>query len=155
MKYINDFTRDELEIPAEAEIFWRPSVYAVIVKDDSILMVRPDHELWALPGGGMEPNESVEEALKREVSEETGYTVESSIFFDTAERYFYHEKDKKFYHVIALVYRADINDAAEAKPKSIADGEVSEVSWVKLFELNKDNCHFLVLPIINKPNLPL
>lgn len=40
-----------------------------------LLMKRSDNGYWALPGGGVEPGESVTEALVREVEEETGLQV--------------------------------------------------------------------------------
>jgi len=150
MKYINDFTRTEHEIPDGAEIHERPSVYAVITKGDSILMVKPDHNLWAPPGGGMEPNETVEEAVKREVLEETGCTVTNLDLFDSAERYFFHEKDDKFYHVEASIFKADIDEKKIENPTSVTDGEIKEIEWIKLKNLNKENCHFLFLPTISK-----
>lgn len=41
-----------------------------------LLVLREDFRIWALPGGGLEPNESWEEAALRETLEETGYWVE-------------------------------------------------------------------------------
>jgi ADP-ribose pyrophosphatase YjhB (NUDIX family) len=55
-------------------------VAAVIFKGEEVLLVRrgqePARELWSLPGGLVELGEDLEEALKREVEEETGLTVE-------------------------------------------------------------------------------
>jgi ADP-ribose pyrophosphatase YjhB (NUDIX family) len=55
-----------------------PSTTAV-VQDSAgriVLVRRKDNDLWALPGGGMEPGESIEDAAVREVLEETGLVVE-------------------------------------------------------------------------------
>lgn len=53
----------------------RPRVCAAIIRNDEILMVRHrdgEREYWTLPGGGIEPSESPQEAAVREVKEETG-----------------------------------------------------------------------------------
>jgi ADP-ribose pyrophosphatase YjhB (NUDIX family) len=44
---------------------------------NSILLIqRRDVPVWALPGGGIEKNETPKEAIVREIFEETGFTVE-------------------------------------------------------------------------------
>jgi ADP-ribose pyrophosphatase YjhB (NUDIX family) len=50
---------------------------AVINSDKSsvLLIQRRDVPVWALPGGGVELNETPEEAIIREISEETGLNV--------------------------------------------------------------------------------
>lgn len=48
---------------------------SVVVPDDQghiLLIHRTDNKYWSIPGGGMEPGESVREAARREVKEETG-----------------------------------------------------------------------------------
>ena len=53
------------------------SVSAVVWRDhDILLMRRSDNGLWGLPGGFVELGESVAEAARREVQEETGWTVD-------------------------------------------------------------------------------
>ena len=41
-----------------------------------LLCLRRDRDLWNLPGGGVEPDETVSEGLVREVREETGLDLE-------------------------------------------------------------------------------
>ena len=58
----------------------RLAAYAVIVDEyDRVLLAlwnEAREPLWTMPGGGVELSETVEEALVREVHEETGYDVE-------------------------------------------------------------------------------
>lgn len=52
----------------------RTAARAIIIREGKILLVRSVRGTYGLPGGGMEEGESREDALVREVVEETGYT---------------------------------------------------------------------------------
>ncbi len=58
----------------------RLSVSAVVRREahasEVLLMRRSDNRHWGLPGGYVEPGESVSEAAQREVKEETGFSIE-------------------------------------------------------------------------------
>jgi 8-oxo-dGTP diphosphatase len=62
----------------------RVSAYALLQDHGRILLCRLSEEVsgwsgyWTLPGGGLEFGESPEEALVREVREETGLEIEAS-----------------------------------------------------------------------------
>jgi 8-oxo-dGTP diphosphatase len=56
---------------------FRIAVSALIFEEGRVLLAhRRDIDWWNLPGGGMEVGETVDEALCREVAEETGLEVE-------------------------------------------------------------------------------
>jgi ADP-ribose pyrophosphatase YjhB (NUDIX family) len=56
---------------------FRIAVSAVILEQGNVLLAhRRDIDWWNLPGGGLELGETVDEALHREVFEETGLEVE-------------------------------------------------------------------------------
>lgn len=63
-------------------VFWnnpKPVVSFLLVKDGKILMLQranePLKDYWCLPGGFMRYEETPEEAVKREVKEETGLNI--------------------------------------------------------------------------------
>src|SRR5713226_7811504 len=66
-----------LDAESSSPIF-RIGVFALIFDDQGrvLLGLRRDIDWWNLPGGGMEAGETVDEALCREVREETGLEVE-------------------------------------------------------------------------------
>ena len=56
---------------------FRIAVSAVILEQGNVLLAhRRDIDWWNLPGGGLELGETVDDALHREVFEETGLEVE-------------------------------------------------------------------------------
>ena len=65
--------------PEPGQFQTRAGAYALIVSEGRILLSSwegPGEVVWTLPGGGLEPGESPEEACLREVEEETGHTCE-------------------------------------------------------------------------------
>ncbi len=66
----------ELDAASSSPIF-RIGVFALIFDEGRLLLGhRRDIDWWNLPGGGMEAGEIVDEALRREVREETGLEAE-------------------------------------------------------------------------------
>ena len=56
----------------------RLAAYGVITEGERVLLAKlrwPDAGTWSLPGGGVEFDETVEQAVVREVREETGLAV--------------------------------------------------------------------------------
>ena len=55
-----------------------PAASAVVADSDGriVLARRRDNQLWTIPGGAMEPGETIVQTAMREVKEETGIEVE-------------------------------------------------------------------------------
>ena len=58
------------------KITTRQAVRAIVIQNNKILMVHTNKGDYKFPGGGIKKAESHEEALRREVTEETGYIVD-------------------------------------------------------------------------------
>jgi 8-oxo-dGTP pyrophosphatase MutT (NUDIX family) len=75
-----------------------------------LLTKRQDNDQWCLPGGGMEPGESLVEACEREVLEETGLTVRvkhlTGVYSHSDQLTIYSKEDK--FQIVALHFEADI-----------------------------------------------
>uniref|UniRef100_UPI003F499C63 NUDIX hydrolase n=1 Tax=Amycolatopsis sp. CA-096443 TaxID=3239919 RepID=UPI003F499C63 len=58
-----------------AEPVYPVSIKGVLVRDGRVLLARNDRDEWELPGGRIEPGETPEECVAREIAEETGLRV--------------------------------------------------------------------------------
>ena len=101
----------------------RNSVKAVLLRDGKILCNRcageSGAEYYALPGGGQRPFESMEEALAREVLEETGLTARAGRLLAVAEEIDCRAKARDFpeyAHRIQHIFLAEPAGEGEAVP---------------------------------------
>lgn len=89
------------------------SVSAVVWRQDDrrelLLMQRSDNAHWGIPGGFVEPGESVEQAVAREVAEETGVDIAVGrligVYSDPA-RMVVEYPDGQRVHVVNLCFEA-------------------------------------------------
>lgn len=81
-----DMDGGQHEVPVNS-LTWRPAAYAIVVKGDSILLLK-QYNGYDLPGGGIDLGELPEEAVLREVREETGLIVENPSLIDAATSFF-------------------------------------------------------------------
>lgn len=90
----------------------RPSCHAVIADGPRLVLVERAHEpyrgWWGLPGGAVELGETVEEALRREVREETGLDVDVGRFLTLKDAIACDARNRILYHYVILFFRATL-----------------------------------------------
>lgn len=115
----------------------RLAAYAVITRGDQILLSRlssrvTQHELWSLPGGGVDHGEAPRDAVVREVYEETG--LEATVG-EIARVYSLHLPDtwrrgrRVDAHSVRVVYEGWVAPDAPAPHVVEVDGSTAEASW--------------------------
>ena len=111
------------------------AVGAIILYQDRIVFVRrakePAKGRWTFPGGGVELGEALEDAVRREVLEETGLQVDVGEVATVLDRVVRDEAGAVRYHYIIVDYYARPVGGA-LRPGS----DVSDARWVGLEELD-------------------
>ena len=70
------FQMDRQDYNPEGKVYERPSARAIILKDGKVLLNHiAKYDCYEFPGGGIEAGETPEQAMQREVAEETGRIV--------------------------------------------------------------------------------
>jgi 8-oxo-dGTP diphosphatase len=79
---------------------------AVVVRDGKALIVKRAHEPrkgeWSLPGGLLELGESLQDAVRREIREETSLDIEVGPVIETFDRVHRDDAGKVRYHFVIV-----------------------------------------------------
>ncbi len=129
----------------------RTGVYGIALEDRKLLVVKqqkgPLSGKWDLPGGGIEAEETIKEALQREFLEEVGTTFDSMSFFGniTANTRGIDEEGLPYlFHRIGLVYLVD-----GLSRLSHQTGEM-EHEWMDLKELTPETISPFVAQVLDQ-----
>jgi ADP-ribose pyrophosphatase YjhB (NUDIX family) len=115
----------------------RFAVYVLAVRDGGVLLTRiaPGFSgagYWTLPGGGIEWGEHPEDALRREVHEETGLTLGAIEYLGVDSQVYARDDGSTPLHAIRLLHAADLT----GDPRVVEeDGSVDDVAWVPMRSL--------------------
>lgn len=127
--HIDSLARKRIEAPGEGERrITKVAVDGIVIRDEKkgkeVLLVRRGREpykgMWALPGGFIEYGERAEDAVSREVQEETGLSCHEPILIGTRSRPGRDPRGHVVSLIFSLCYEGDQDpsggdDAAEAK----------------------------------------
>jgi len=116
------------------------AVGAIIRHQDRIVLIRRDQEpskgRWTFPGGAVETGESLTEAVRREVLEETGLQVEVGEVAAVLDNVLRDERGRVRYHYIIIDYHARPVEVLHAAGTLQPGGDVSDARWVCLDDLD-------------------
>ena len=113
-------------------------VGAIIVCNGKILLEKrksePGRGKWSVPGGLVELGESTEQAVIREVKEETGLDVENPELIDVVNNIIFDENGKIEYHFVIVDYFVRLRGG-----ELNAADDAEELKWVALDDVEKYN----------------
>lgn len=134
---------DKVHLVDPRDLVDRLSVYGVYIAENKVLLIQDLRSLrWELPGGGVEKDETVRQALIREFAEETGVEPKGRLtlvtewvehYFDVPTRQAWLSK-RKFFYVKKIAQEANIlklgnrDDSSSAKFVSIDKLAVLHIS---------------------------
>jgi ADP-ribose pyrophosphatase YjhB (NUDIX family) len=118
----------------------RVAAYAIVVdQQDRILLAHWNEgrrAAWTLPGGGLEPGEEPEKAVRREVREETGFRVSIQELLGIHSRVIPASRrlseSENPLHTLRIVYRAQITGG---KLRNEVDGSTDRADWFELSDV--------------------
>ncbi len=126
-----------LEKRDERDVIEIDAVRGILIKNNRVLMIELIHGQVMLPGGRIEPGETHEEAVKREILEETGYGCKriSPLIGKVLERKtsFYHQE--KLVEMTSFFYVIEPSDVVFEQTLEAYEKELGyKPVWIELSE---------------------
>ncbi len=122
---------------------------AVVVSDGRALLVKRGNEpaigVWSIPGGMVEIGETIRDAARREIREETGLEIEVGDRLKVLERIFRDDSGRVRYHYILIDFRA-----VPIGGKLCASSDAAEVGFFTVGELSKLGLADITAEVVQK-----
>jgi 8-oxo-dGTP pyrophosphatase MutT (NUDIX family) len=126
-----------------SNIILRRAVRAVIINKNLILMAHLEKtDEYRFPGGGREENETIEEAIKREVLEEVGYNViKINNKIGTITEYaIAREGGKNIFKMVSEYYSVEVeNKQLKQNLEEYEEELIFKPCWIEIEEAHKTN----------------
>ncbi|MGW8184695.1 MAG: NUDIX domain-containing protein [Candidatus Moraniibacteriota bacterium] len=128
---------NKIQIPKE-KFQLRTSAYGIIRHEGKILLVNTRSSgKWFFPGGEVEPGENLEDAIKREVSEETGIEIKVEKFLTFKESFFYYDPLDKAWQNYGFFYICEPKSFHLSEENQIEFDEAEKPEWVEFSTLTE------------------
>ncbi len=114
----------------------RPSAYGLLLNPDGLLLVCRTPKRLVLPGGGIDPGETPEQAMIREIAEESGLVVTTAQLFCRADQYVERDRPKSGVNKTGWFYRTSYQDRGG---QPVDDDH--ELLWLSLEEASEQLDH--------------
>ena len=129
-------------------------VGVVVFRNEEVLLVKrkkaPYKGQWSIPGGKQQLGETVTQAARRELMEETGVEVNELTLIDVIDIMVPDEEGEILYHYIVVDYRAYWM-SGECSPGD----DAQDVQWFNLNKLGSisllDKTRKIILKAVGKP----
>jgi 8-oxo-dGTP diphosphatase len=125
------------------------SVGAVIVDGGRVLLIKrgqpPLQGRWSLPGGVVEIGETLQEALAREVREETGLEIEVGPLVEVLDRIEREDDNRIEYHYVIIDYRCLVRGGRLA-----CGSDADDARWVSASDVASFNVTAAVAGVVHK-----
>jgi 8-oxo-dGTP diphosphatase len=88
----------------------RKGAYGIAINElNQVAVIQMPHGDF-LPGGGIEPNETEDECLKRELIEETGYNISINNYVCSGIQYGYGPKSERYLKLVGSFYTIQLEN---------------------------------------------
>lgn len=124
-------------------------VGAIVLEGDRVLLVKRAHEPlkgeWSLPGGAVDVGETLEEAIRREVREETCLDVEVGPIVDVLDRIRYDPDGRvKFHYVLVDFLCRPLSGTLQGA------SDAEEAAWAVRADLGRYGVADATISVIDK-----
>lgn len=133
----HDIENKKFEVDS-SELIFRPAAYGVVIENNKVLLSKK-WDGYDFPGGAVEIDETIDEALEREYFEESGVKIKKIAIIDCVSDFFFLPFSKKPVNSIMMYFLCK-RVAGKLSTENLSEDEkkyVGEPEWVDVDRIGK------------------